>query len=633
MIRWCFPPNNFGVAAGVNDGAMDAFAGARLSSVVREIIQNSLDAADSPDTPVRISFSLDTVDKDEFDGFEGIAPHLIASSKMAKAQGLDDVVNFYDHSVQEVVRTRNVKVLSIHDFNTKGLVGPVDEPRGPWSALVKGAGISQKASSGSLGSFGHGSKAPFAYSQTRSLFYFSRINESGKTQDRFQGKSILQTHVDPNDPTQHTQGTGFYGHVEKLMPLIDDEVPLWAKRLRERVTAGTGTSIFVPYTDYRRDLYPETRITVIANFFYAIRSGALEVTVGEDLIDKTNLVEWFHDCERILDDEQDEIDVDYIQDCFKSINTILFPDHFNVQQIPGFGRIEWYMRVNDELEKKVGLARSSGMLITRKPPDLWVFRNVKPFDMFVCVNGQEGSEFLKRLENPTHDNFEFDRIKLADEKKKARRKYKTFQSRIRDIINENAKMDDGDEEDAPDLGFLFSDVSDTETSDNKMERGNTLLIRDGAFKRVSSSSNTNPNKRNGAFGDGTQGGDGSKKTKGGNIPSPTGSTPIQGQSPDGENANGARITVNNFRANHSSTKKNSAKLYFDSPLDGTCIFSVAVVGENGSQPVKFRVDGKLTTGLEIDVTKASRFNIDVEFGEKVDNLALEASLTEKVANL
>ena len=57
-----------------------------------------------------------------------------------------------------------------------------------------------------------------------------------------------------------------------------------------------------------------------------------------------------------------------------------------------------------------------------------------------------------------------------------------------------------------------------------------------------------------------------------------------------------------------------------------------MVGENGSQPVKFKVDGKLTSGLEIDVTKASRFNIDVEFGEKVDNLALEAALTEKVAN-
>ena len=38
MIGWSFPPNNYGVNAGANDGAIDAFAGTRLSSVVREII-------------------------------------------------------------------------------------------------------------------------------------------------------------------------------------------------------------------------------------------------------------------------------------------------------------------------------------------------------------------------------------------------------------------------------------------------------------------------------------------------------------------------------------------------------------------------------------------------------------------
>ena len=34
-----FPPNNDGTTSGFNDGAIDTFAGNRLSSVVREIIQ------------------------------------------------------------------------------------------------------------------------------------------------------------------------------------------------------------------------------------------------------------------------------------------------------------------------------------------------------------------------------------------------------------------------------------------------------------------------------------------------------------------------------------------------------------------------------------------------------------------
>ena len=50
-----FPPNNDGATSGFNDGAIDTFAGNRLSSVVREIIQNSLDAKKNSDEPVRLA--------------------------------------------------------------------------------------------------------------------------------------------------------------------------------------------------------------------------------------------------------------------------------------------------------------------------------------------------------------------------------------------------------------------------------------------------------------------------------------------------------------------------------------------------------------------------------------------------
>ena len=155
--------------------------------------------------------------------------------------------------------------------------------------------------------------------------------------------------------------------------------------------------IFVPFTEYRKDLYPETRITVIANFFYAIMTGALEVIVDEEKIDKGNVVEKFKECRDILESEQDEIDVQHVLNCFQSIETIVNFDKKGRQKLPGFGEIIWYIRVDDELEKRVGIARSSGMLITRKAPQLGVFRHVKYFDLFVCVRDGQGSELLKRL--------------------------------------------------------------------------------------------------------------------------------------------------------------------------------------------------------------------------------------------
>ena len=86
MISWNFPPNNDGTTSGFNDGAIDTFAGNRLSSVVREIIQNSLDAKKNSDEPVRLCFKLDEVNKADFDGFHGIEPHIKKSREMAKDQ-------------------------------------------------------------------------------------------------------------------------------------------------------------------------------------------------------------------------------------------------------------------------------------------------------------------------------------------------------------------------------------------------------------------------------------------------------------------------------------------------------------------------------------------------------------------
>ena len=131
---------------GFNDGAIDTFAGNRLSSVVREIIQNSLDAKKNPEEPVRLCFRLDEVSKSDFDGFHGIEPHIKKCKEMAKEQQLDHVVAFYDRAIKAIKKRVNVPILSIHDYNTVGLTGPIDKPVGAWSALVKGAGITQKSS-------------------------------------------------------------------------------------------------------------------------------------------------------------------------------------------------------------------------------------------------------------------------------------------------------------------------------------------------------------------------------------------------------------------------------------------------------------------------------------------------------
>ena len=88
MKVWNFPLNNNGTNTGFNDGAIDTFAGNRLSSVVREVIQNSLDAKKSHDEPVQVCFQLKTVPSKKFSGFANIKPHLEKSRDMAEEQKL-----------------------------------------------------------------------------------------------------------------------------------------------------------------------------------------------------------------------------------------------------------------------------------------------------------------------------------------------------------------------------------------------------------------------------------------------------------------------------------------------------------------------------------------------------------------
>lgn len=634
MIGWSFPPNNDGTTSGFNDGAIDTFAGNRLSSIVREIIQNSLDARKNKEEPVRLCFKLDEIKKGIFDGFHGIEPHLKNSRKMAKEQNLNHVVEYYERALKSLKKRTNVPVLSIHDFNTSGLTGPVDKPVGAWSALVKGAGITQKNSPGSLGSFGHGSKAPFSFSQIRSVFYYTKIAKgNNKFEERFQGKSILQTHESPVDKNSLTQATGFFGYQEKLKPLLNEEVPKWAKDLRNQVTEDTGTSIFVPFTEFREDLYPETRITVIANFYYAIKTGALEVTVNNDLITEENVDDWFHDCRDILVNEQDEIDVQHVENCFQSIATIIEAGFKGRQVVPGFGEFEWYLRINDDLEKRVGIARSSGMLITRKAPMLEVFRNIKSFDMFVCVREGSGSEFLKRLENPTHDNFEFDRIQIPDEKRAIKSKYNSFQKRVREVLNNYASVDIEEEESVDSLGKLFSMVSDGDQNlSDHFERGTVLLIRDGQYKKSSPSTQIDGNSgltnQGQALGEGKRGGTGNVSNTGGTIESPSGTKEIIAQKSSADDSKGETYKAQNLRVRHSSSSDNRADLFFNSPVSGTFHLRVSRVGEHAAEKVKFKVGGEQVNELLVNLDQSERASLKVQFTEKVNHLAIEASLTE-----
>ena len=173
---WSFPSNNGGQFVGFNNGAIDHFKGTRLSSTVREVIQNSLDAPKVDEgEPIHVAFKIHRIPREKVPEITSLRPHLLKCKAIAEDQDLENAVKFYQNAINRIDNEKEVKFLAIHDTNSKGLLGPINEPYGAWAALVKGAGLSQKQSNASLGSFGHGSKAPFSLSDVRSIFYLSYV--------------------------------------------------------------------------------------------------------------------------------------------------------------------------------------------------------------------------------------------------------------------------------------------------------------------------------------------------------------------------------------------------------------------------------------------------------------------------
>ena len=151
MMRWKFPPNQGGEVTGFNNAAIDHFKGHPLSSTVREVIQNSLDAPKVIESePIKVCFKLHTVRKVDAPEITSIKKSIEACLKTAQTQNLESAEAFYVRALEKIDGATK-SFLAIHDFNSRGLTGDIDSDAGAWSALVKGTGISQK-SAGSLGS-------------------------------------------------------------------------------------------------------------------------------------------------------------------------------------------------------------------------------------------------------------------------------------------------------------------------------------------------------------------------------------------------------------------------------------------------------------------------------------------------
>lgn len=434
-IDWRFPPTGGGVEAGINDAGIVTFDGAPLASLAREVLQNSVDARASADRSVHVTFEIREVARSDFGGAilaEHIESCATAWQHDAKAARTFD-------RAREVLKSETVPVLGIIDSNTTGLAGDA------WRGLVKTTGASFKSSEFAGGSFGVGKAAPFTLSPLRTVFYWSSFEQNGAVVERLQGKAVLVSHDhDFGHGPEMTQATGFFGTVPDCEALEGDQIPGGLRPTSETGEAGTAVWViaFEPSQAGERWQQAIAR-SVIVNFFHAIEQADLEVLLEPDEDDGSDS-DWVINATTIghqfarLANEDDEL-VRRSSLYWRLTKS----DPVAVWQDKDLGTAKLWIGTEDDfpdvasLPNRSALIRRTGMLITDEQRR-HRFRGFRDY-VAVCVfDDEEGNELLRRMENPAHNQFEYDRLDTDTEKRKGRLALDRLRDWIREELREHA---------------------------------------------------------------------------------------------------------------------------------------------------------------------------------------------------
>ena len=109
------------------------------------------------------------------------------------------------------------------------------------------------------------------------------MKESPK--ERFLGKAELATHKHP-DTKKETRALGYFANNDDaITPLTGSDIPAWARDFRNEKVSGTGTSIYIPYPDFKDKHFEEITLSLISNFYMAFKEKLLEVDVRDLCID------------------------------------------------------------------------------------------------------------------------------------------------------------------------------------------------------------------------------------------------------------------------------------------------------------------------------------------------------------
>ena len=401
--NWFFPIAEGGTKYGLNDSGVETFLDDTLESLVRESIQNSLDAKnDYTNKPVLVEFRFDEISSDDIPGKDYLENEYL--NKIRKSWKIEDNEFKYTKDIDNLLKKSKVPILCISDFNTTGLEDI------NWDSLIKETGVSSKSDHGASGSKGIGKYAPFAASDLRMVFYNTKTSNIEKYIGVIQGISFY----DDNNEIFVSQNRGFYGK-SKNNP-FDNQFPM----IGNRTENGTDLIIIGVKEFENRDAL--IKLSILENFLLSIHTGTLEVKLEEEIINRSNLSIIIDNLLHLLTDDNINARIKHIKkylSLLENNNSKKFYLDMKVFKKYSFIKdetdAELIVELTDSINstKSILRSRSSGMKIDEPRIRGGVF-----VTGIFQAKGKDLNIFLRTLESASHNKWIADRA-VSDQKSAA----------------------------------------------------------------------------------------------------------------------------------------------------------------------------------------------------------------------
>ena len=385
---------------GPNSAMSQAFSKFPCSALVRESIQNSLDAVVDDNKPLKVCFEYRSLEKSDYKNFFILRDHIQAC--LDNYSDNPTAKRIYPLMLQYMKNANEIGFIRVSDYNTKGMDYAANATNKTFYAFVRAAGVSVKQAQGSGGSFGFGKGAFFVMSPINTLIVSTKnINN----ECYFEGVTRLCSHRKDGKKRSHM---GFYDN-NGGQPISDPNMIPKPFTRQE-----TGTSIGIMGVDYNawNESKDELVKEVLRKFFVAVLNEKLVVIInGKDpydkgavTIDAKHLDELMHKYFPELRDVRGDAQYNPrpYYEAIKEKKSVF------ETELPTLGHVRAYFKEVPENSTNVIFMRKLYMKVYRYSRNLGNFNGV-----FICDN-EVGNTILGDMENPEHNEWKAENCNKPD---------------------------------------------------------------------------------------------------------------------------------------------------------------------------------------------------------------------------